>query len=78
MSTKRLAIGLVTLLAAFMVATVVIAIWQEPMGWGWWWTVPLGGGFVVVVLIFRLLMQRMEEGTRRRDAELDAEFGDDR
>ena len=77
MSAKRLTTILVVLLAIFMVATVIIAIWQGPMGWGWWWTLPLGGGFVLVVLGFRLVIQKMEEENRRRDAELDAEFGDE-
>ncbi|MGD8215175.1 hypothetical protein [Aestuariimicrobium sp. Y1814] len=62
---------LVSLLVAFMVTTVVIAIWQDSLGWGWWWVVPLGGGFVLLVLAFRVVLQRAQDRAHLLDAELD-------
>lgn len=56
------------ILAVFMVATVVVAIWQEKLGWGWWWAVPVGGGFLAVVVGFRILVQRSQEAADRADA----------
>lgn len=56
------------ILAVFMVATVVVAIWQEKLGWGWWWAVPVGGGFLAVVVGFRILVQRSQEAADRGDA----------
>jgi len=72
MGTRRLVITLVTLLSLFMVATVIIAIWQEELNWGWWWTVPVGGGFLIVVIGFRVLVQRAQEAAERADREADA------
>lgn len=72
MSTKVLVWILVPLLALFMLATVVIALIQDSVEWGWWWAVPIGGGFVVVIIGFRLLVQRASEETERLDRELDA------
>lgn len=74
---KRVVTVLITVLALFMAATVVIAVWQEDLGWGWWWAVPLGGGFVLLIIGFRLIIQRLEEANRRRDAELDRLEGKD-
>ena len=71
MTTKRLVIVLVTLIAVFMVGTVVVALWQEDFNWGWWWAVPLGGVFVLVVLGFRVLVQRSQEAADRADDEAD-------
>ena len=71
MTTKRLMTILVSILAAFMVATVVVAVWQERLGWGWWWAVPVGGGFVALVIGFRVLVQRSQEAAERADRELD-------
>ena len=67
---------LVSILAAFMVATVVVAVWQERLGWGWWWAVPVGGGFLLLIIGFRVLVQRSQEAAERADREADeAEFG---
>lgn len=71
MSTKRAMTILVSLLAVFMVATVVVAVWQERFGWGWWWTVPVGGGFLTLVIGFRVLVQRAQAAADRADRELD-------
>ena len=71
MTTRRLVVTLVTMLSLFMVATVVVAIWQEDFNWGWWWTVPVGGGFVALVIGFRVLVQRSQEAAERADRELD-------
>ncbi|HMQ64906.1 MAG TPA: hypothetical protein PJ992_01340 [Arachnia sp.] len=71
MSTKRLMTILVSILVVFMVATVVVAVWQERLGWGWWWAVPVGGGFVALVIGFRVLVQRSQEAAERADRELD-------
>ena len=71
MSTKRLMTILVSILVVFMVATVVVAVWQERLGWGWWWTVPVGGGFVALVIGFRVLVQRSQEAAELADRELD-------
>ncbi|SDL82221.1 hypothetical protein [Tessaracoccus oleiagri] len=68
---RWLVVTLVTLLSVFMVATVVIAVWQESIGWGWWWAIPLGAVFVLAVIGFRLVIQRADERARLRDAELD-------
>ena len=68
---KKLVFILVTLLALFMVATVIIAVWQQSLGWGWWWVVPLGAGFVVLVIVFRVLMQHADDRAQLLDAELD-------
>lgn len=73
MSTKALVSVAVSLLALFMVATVVIALVQDDVEWGWWWTVPIGAGFVLAVIGFRLLVQRSSEAAERMDRELDAE-----
>ena len=66
---RRLAGALVALLAVFMVATVVVAIAQDDMGWGWWWAVPVGGGFLAAVLGFRILVQRAQDAADRDDAD---------
>ncbi len=73
MSTKNLVRILVPLLSLFMLATVIIALAQDDIDWGWWWTVPIGGGFVVALIGFRLLVQRAGEEAERLDRELDAE-----
>lgn len=62
---------LIGALAAFMVATVGVALWQEDMGWGWWWAVPVGGGFVLLIVAARLLVQRAQEAAERADREAD-------
>ncbi|HMR49845.1 MAG TPA: hypothetical protein PKE40_11250 [Arachnia sp.] len=64
--------ALTVLIVVFMIGTVVVAVWQEDLGWGWWWAVPVGGGFVLAILGFRLLVQRAQEAERREDAEEDA------
>lgn len=69
---RSLAWILAALITVFMVGTVVIAIWQDSIGWGWWWTLPLGALFVAGLIGFRLLIQRADERARIRDAELDA------
>lgn len=72
MTTRRLVVTLVTLLSLFMVATVVVAIWQEDFNWGWWWTVPVGAGFLLVIIGFRILVQRSQEAAERADREAEA------
>ncbi|AQP46247.1 hypothetical protein BW730_00305 [Tessaracoccus aquimaris] len=72
MTTRRLVVTLVTLLSLFMVATVVVAIWQEDFNWGWWWTVPVGGGFLLLIIGFRVLVQRSQEAAERADLLADA------
>lgn len=68
---KKIVVPLVTLLVIFMIATVVIAVWQESLGWGWWWVVPVGGGFVLLVMGFRVVLQLADDRAQRLDAELD-------
>ncbi|MDO5677041.1 MAG: hypothetical protein Q4G35_05985 [Propionibacteriaceae bacterium] len=72
MRFKYLVTGLVVLITVFMIATVVIALTQEDIGWGWWWAVPLGGLFIVAIVGFRILVQRSQEAADRADRELDA------
>lgn len=71
MTTKRLVIVLVTLIAVFMVGTVVVALWQEDFSWGWWWAVPVGGVFLLAIIGFRVLVQRSQEAADRADDEAD-------
>ena len=72
MSTKALVTVVVTLLSLFMVGTVVIALLQDDVAWGWWWAVPIGGVFVLSIIGFRMLVQRSAEAAERLDRELDA------
>ncbi|MEZ5086812.1 MAG: hypothetical protein R2722_11385 [Tessaracoccus sp.] len=65
----RLVTALIVLITVFMIGTVIVAVWQEDIGWGWWWAVPVGGGFTVAILGFRVLVQRAQEAERREDAE---------
>ena len=71
MSTKTLVRILVPLLSVFMLATVIIALVQDDVDFGWWWAVPIGGGFVLAIIGFRLLVQRAGEEAERLDRELD-------
>ncbi len=75
MRTRRLVVSLVTLLALFMIATVVVALWQEDFKWGWWWAVPVGGGFLLLIIGFRVLVQRAQEAAERADREADEAEG---
>lgn len=61
--------ALIALLVVFMIGTVVIAVTQEQLGWGWWWAVPLGGLFVLAIVGFRILIQRSQEAADRADTE---------
>lgn len=72
MSTKVLFTVAVIMSSLFMVATVVIALIQDDVDWGWWWAVPMGGVFVLAIIAFRVLVQRSAEATERLDRELDA------
>ena len=72
MSTKALVTVAVTVMSLFMVGTVVIALLQDDVDWGWWWAVPIGGMFVVMLIGFRVLVQRSAEAAERLDRELDA------
>ncbi|MDF1487145.1 hypothetical protein [Tessaracoccus caeni] len=65
--SRRLVWSLTALIVVFMIGTLVVAIWQEDLGWGWWWAVPVGGGFVLAILGFRVLVQRAQEAERRED-----------
>ena len=67
--SRWLVTALSVLIGVFMIGTVVVAVWQEDLGWGWWWAVPVGGGFVLAILGFRLLVQRAQEAERREDIE---------
>lgn len=71
MAAKRtprpLVVALVVLIAVFMIGTVIIALTQENIGWGWWWAVPLGGLFIVAIVGFRIVIQRSEEAAERAD-----------
>ena len=69
--TKRLIVALIALLVVFMLGTVVIALGQDDIAWGWWWAVPLGGAFVAAIVGFRVLVQRAQEASERADRELD-------
>lgn len=71
MTTKRLVIVLVTLIAVFMAGTVVVALWQEDSNWGWWWAVPVGGVFLLAIIGFRVFVQRSQEAADRADDEAD-------
>lgn len=71
MTIRRLVTSLVVLLSLFMVATVVVALWQEDLGWGWWWAVPVGGVFLVAIIGFRVLVQRAQEAAELADREAD-------
>lgn len=69
MRLKPAIVALVALIVVFMIATVVIALTQEDIGWGWWWAVPLGGGFIAAIVGFRVLIQRAQEAADRADRE---------
>ena len=71
MTTNKLVGVVVALIAVFMVATVLVALWQEEMGWGWWWAVPVGGVFLLAIIGFRVLVQRSQEAADRADDEAD-------
>lgn len=69
--SRRLVGALSALIVVFMISTIIVAVWQESIGWGWWWAVPVGGGFLLAILGFRVLVQRAQEAERREDAEDD-------
>lgn len=69
--SRRLVGALTALIVVFMIGTIIVAVWQESIGWGWWWAVPVGGGFLLAILGFRVLVQRAQEAERREDAEDD-------
>ena len=66
-STARLLWALVAMIAVFMTGTVVVALGQEDIGWGWWWAVPVGGLFLLAIVGFRVLVQRSQEAAERED-----------
>jgi len=68
-SAGRLVWALVALIVVFMAGTVVVALGQEDMDWGWWWAVPVGGLFLLAIIGFRVLVQRSLEAAERADAE---------
>ncbi len=65
--SRRLVTALTVLIVVFMIGTVIVAVWQDDIGWGWWWAVPVGGSLVLAILGFRLLVQRAQEAERRED-----------
>lgn len=67
MRTKPLVISLVVLIVVFMVGTLVIALTQEDIGWGWWWVVPVSGVFLLAIIGFRVAVQRSVEAAERAD-----------
>ncbi|MCC2593639.1 hypothetical protein LKO27_09500 [Tessaracoccus sp. OS52] len=71
MPGRRLWIAVVAFISLFMFATVVIALVQEDVNWGWWWVLPIAGLFVVAVLGFRVAVQRSVEAADRADREAD-------
>ena len=73
--SRRLVWSLSALIVVFMIGTVIVALWQDDIGWGWWWAVPGGGGFILAILGFRVLVQRAQEAERREDAEDDGALG---
>ncbi|MCG6567802.1 hypothetical protein [Tessaracoccus sp. ZS01] len=77
MRVRPLVIALIALITVFMIGTVIIAVTQESIGWGWWWAVPLGGAFMAVIVGFRLVIQRSQEAADRADAEYDAQHPGD-
>lgn len=68
---KRIVIPFGIFLATVLVGTVVIAIAQDAIGWGWWWVVPMSGGIILTILMFRLLVQRALERQNAEDRRLD-------
>lgn len=70
-STARLLWALVAMIAVFMTGTVVVALGQEDLGWGWWWAVPVGGLFLLAIIGFRVLVQRSQEAAEREDQAAD-------
>lgn len=70
--TRRIMVPFVIFLAIVMVGTVVIALAQDAIGWGWWWVVPMAGGIILTIGVFRLLVQRAVERQEALDRELDA------
>ena len=70
--TRRVMVPFVVFLAIVMVGTVVIALAQDAIGWGWWWVVPMAGGIILTIGAFRLLVQRALEKQDALDRELDA------
>lgn len=70
-STARLLWALVAMIAVFMTGTVVVALRQEDIGWGWWWAVPVGGLFLLAIIGFRVLVQRSQEAAEREDQAAD-------
>lgn len=70
--TRRVMVPFVIFLAIVMVGTVVIALAQDAIGWGWWWVVPMAGGIILTIGVFRLLVQRALEKQDALDRELDA------
>lgn len=72
MRTKPLVISLVVLIAVFMVGTLVIALTQDDIGWGWWWVVPVAGVFLLAIIGFRVAVQRSVEAAERADRENEA------
>lgn len=67
MPRRGLWFAVVAFLVVFMAATVVIALVQDDVAWGWWWVAPIAGVFVVVVLALRLAVQRSVEAAERAD-----------
>lgn len=72
MRRRGLVVSAIVFMVLFMLATLVIALFQEDMNWGWWWVVPLCGGFVVALLGFRFAVQKSVEAAERADREADA------
>ena len=67
--SRGLVTALLVLIVVFMIGTVIVALWQDDMGWGWWWAVPVGGLFLLAIIGFRVLVQRSLEAAERADAE---------
>ena len=72
-ASRTLVVLLVAGLAVFMAVSVIVALWQEELRWGWWWAVPLGGVFLLAVIGFRVAVQASQEAAQRADQSDDPE-----
>ena len=71
---RALVLSLVGVIVVFMTATLVIALTQEQLDWGWWWAVPMAGFFLVAIIGFRILVQKAAEAAEREDRRADEQI----
>ena len=72
MRGRRLVVSAIVFMVSFMLATLVIALFQEDMNWGWLWVLPLCGGFVIALIGFRVAVQKSVEAADRAGREADS------